>query len=193
VKPDPAALEKLGIQPSVEVVAALERLADWLATEGIAGGGLGPGEAEVIWQRHLLDSAVYSIGWPKGPRECWDLGSGVGLPGLVLAILWPHTRVLLIDRSGRRCDLARRAARVTGVEVDVRKAEIAELVGQVEAIVSRAAIPADRLRPVLERLLAPGGRAVISGGGTPVDGFEHLEVPPGVLDRPSRLLMMRAS
>ena len=167
----------------------IEKLAGWLNDEAVPAGGLGPGEGQRLETRHLADSLLYTGGWDQPPPECVDLGSGVGLPGLVLAVVWPSTEMILVDRSSKRCDLARRAARVAGIPVRVVESDIFALIGVFSAIVSRAAIPAQELRPVLDRLLAPGGRAVVSGDGGSVDGYRTLEV----LDRPTRLLMMQKS
>ena len=172
-------------------IGQLAVLGDWLASEAIRSGALGPSEAGRIEDRHLADSVMYASAWGTAPAQCWDLGSGAGLPGLVLAIIWPRCRVTLIDRSARRIDLARRGARVVGLEVATRIARIETLVGPIDAIVSRAAIPAASFRPHLVRLLAPGGLAVVSGSGIPVPGYQNIEMLEGVLDHSPRLLMMR--
>jgi len=151
-----------GIDPSIGQVAQLEDLGDWLRVEALPAGGIGPLEGHRIDDRHLADSIVYAAAWGAPPRHCWDLGTGAGLPGLVLAILWPRCRFTLVDRSARKIDLVRRAARILGLEVDTRVASIASLEGQTEAIVSRALMPASTLLPHLRRLLAPLGRAVVS-------------------------------
>ncbi|MGI8518520.1 MAG: 16S rRNA (guanine(527)-N(7))-methyltransferase RsmG [Acidimicrobiia bacterium] len=167
-----------------------DALGRWLEGEGVASGGLGPREAVRVADRHLLDSLSFAAGWDSPPEIVADFGSGVGLPGLVLAVVWPATRVTLLDRSSKRCDLARRAARVAEIEgVEVVQADIFADLGPRSAIVSRAAAPAGILRPLLEARLLPGGRAVVSGDGKPVEGFSRLRV----LDRPSRLLMMQKS
>jgi 16S rRNA (guanine527-N7)-methyltransferase len=137
----------------------------------------------------LLDSLSFAAGWREPPEELLDFGSGVGLPGIMLAIVWPETAVRLVDRSEKRCDLSRRASRVVGIDVAVERADVTEWVGEVRAAVSRATIPAREFRPILERILAPGGRAVISGDGSAVEGYENVEI----LDRPTRLLMMQKS
>ncbi|MGH8957775.1 MAG: RsmG family class I SAM-dependent methyltransferase [Acidimicrobiia bacterium] len=169
-------------------------LGRWLAEEALFAGGLGPNEASLIDERHLADSILFGGGWSHPPVKCWDLGSGAGLPGLVLASIWPETRLVLIDSSERRCELARRGGRVIGVAVEVLRARIEDLIGPYEAIVSRATIPAQRFRPVLERLLAPGGVAVISGSKDgPTEGYERLRFPTDEsFDRNARLLMMRS-
>jgi 16S rRNA G527 N7-methylase RsmG len=101
--------------------------------------------------------------------------------------------MVLVDRSQKRCDLARRAVRIIDIAVEVEVAEIAELDVRVEAVVSRAAIPASRLVPILERLLIPGGVAVVSGSDSvPGPPFLAITIPQGVLDTPPKLLMMRS-
>ena len=181
-----------GIDPTGEQVARLESLGYWLKAEALPAGGIGPSEGPRIDDRHLADSIVYAAAWESPPRECWDLGTGAGLPGLVLAILWPQCRFTLVDRSARKVDLVRRGARILGIEVDTRVTSIGGLDGQVEAVVSRALMPARDLLPHLERLLKPGGLAVVSGSGVPVSGYEQMPVPAGILDHSARLLMMRA-
>jgi 16S rRNA (guanine527-N7)-methyltransferase len=180
-----------GINPSIGQVAQLEDLGDWLRVEALPAGGIGPSEGPRIDDRHLADSIVFAAAWEAPPGRCWDLGTGAGLPGLVLAILWPRCRFTLVDRSARKIDLVRRAARILGVEVDTRVASIGSLEGQIEAIVSRALMPASALLPHLRRLLSPGGLAVVSGSGAPVAGYEEMAVPAGILDHSARLLMMR--
>ena len=185
------ALAFAGIELSLEGARKLERLAYWLRVEAIPAGGLGPSEADIIESRHIADSLMFAAAWEQPPEECWDLGSGVGLPGLVLAIAWPATRLVLIDRSAKRCHLARRAVRVLGLDTEVKQADLTSLVGSVGAIVSRAAMPASKLRPIIEQLLAPGGSAVVSGGLEDEPGYERVKIPAGALDQPVRHLIMR--
>lgn len=181
-----------GVDPTDDQIAQLESLGDWLKVEALPAGVIGPSEGPRIDARHLADSIVYASAWHSPPRECWDLGTGAGLPGLVLAILWPGCRFTLVDRSARKIDLVRRGARILEVEVDTRVTSIGGLDGPVEAVVSRALMPASALRPHLVRLLKPGGQAVVSGSGVPVSGYEEMPVPAGILDHSARLLMMRA-
>jgi 16S rRNA (guanine527-N7)-methyltransferase len=182
-----------GLVPTVEAVEKLTTFADWLVTEAIPAGGLGPNEAANVVERHILGSSAFAIGFPHPPEICWDLGSGVGLPGIVLAVLWPETRMVLVDRSQKRSDQARRAARILDLAVDVEVGDIAGVDVQTEAIVSRATIPAVELLPILERLLVPGGVAVVSGSDSaPPPPFLAITIPKGVLDTPPRLLMMRS-
>ena len=187
-----AAAEVVGVTLDPVSLERLSVLSRWLAEEAVPAGGVGPNEAAVIGERHVSDSILFAGGWRVPPASCWDLGTGVGLPGLVLATIWPGTKMVLVDSSQRRCILARRAARVLGVSAEVQQARIEDLTGPYEAIVSRAAVPAERFHPILTRLLEPGGRAVISGPGE-TKGFEALRFPTNeFFDRNSRLLMMRS-
>lgn len=169
----------------------LEALGTWLEDEAIPAGALGPAEATRIPNRHIAEGIVWSVGWPRPPSRCWDLGTGAGVPGLILAIVWPTCRLTLVDRSRRKVDLVNRAARIVGVEVAAEMADIRDLSGPLDAIVSRAAMPADRLLPHLRRLLSPGGVAVVSGSGANVSGYEEIAIPAEILDHSARLLMMR--
>ena len=183
-------LDFSGVKVDQHQTRQLADLGDWLVSEAIPSGALGPDEGGRIEERHLADSVMYASAWRTPPEQCWDLGAGAGLPGLVLATIWPSCRMTLIDRSARRIELARRGARVVGLEIATRIARIETLDGPMEAIVSRAALPATALRPHLVRLLAPGGLAVVSGTGRPVLGYQNIEAAEGILDHSPRLLMM---
>ena len=75
--------------------------ADLLATEGVTRGLIGPREAPRLWDRHLLNCAVLAELLPLDADVC-DIGSGAGLPGLVLAIRRPDLRVTLVEPLLRR-------------------------------------------------------------------------------------------
>jgi 16S rRNA (guanine527-N7)-methyltransferase len=77
------------------------RYAGWLAGAGIERGLLGPREVPRLWERHLLNCAALGELVPPGSRVA-DIGSGAGLPGLVLAIARPDLRVTLVEPLLRR-------------------------------------------------------------------------------------------
>lgn len=179
---------ELGIEVDDGLRGVWSRLGDWLHREAIPAGAVGRGEGDQIETRHLADSLLFAAGFAEQPPECWDLGTGAGLPGLVLASIWPETAMILVDSSARRCDLARRGARVAGIRVTVENSTIEQLRGPLPAVVSRAAIPPERFYPMLLGLLSPGGRAVVSGGSEVPEGYHRLTF----LDQPTRLLIMQA-
>lgn len=70
----------------VDQLEQLEAFAGWLAGPGIERGLLGPRERDRIWTRHVINSALLVELLPGSASVC-DLGSGAGLPGVVLAVL----------------------------------------------------------------------------------------------------------
>ncbi|MBW3666223.1 MAG: class I SAM-dependent methyltransferase [Actinobacteria bacterium] len=178
---------------------SLRRYQEWLEGEAVPAGGLGPAETHRLEDRHIADSLLFYAGWdhPAPPGVIWDLGTGVGLPGIPLAVLLPETETVLVDRSGARVDLAKRAVRVLGLDnVTVLQREIGSMEGEAPMLVARALASPPRLDPVLRKHLAEGGRAVLGGSwiGPPEDrtGWEVKEIPRDLLDRPVWLLIMRA-
>lgn len=187
--------ESAGFALDETQIGLLESYRDWLRTEAIPAGGLGPGEEGRLDARHIADSLLFAWPFSGSPESVADLGSGVGLPGIPLSILWPETRVELIDRSGKRVDLARRACRVLGLNnVETHLGDLTGVGRSFPAIVSRATMPAHRLAPYTRNLLQPGGLAVIGGSWTSEPDepdWETMQIPAEMLDRAVWLLIMR--
>lgn len=169
----------------------------WLATEAVAGGGLGPNEVERIADRHLADSLLFAAGWQQtsAPTSLIDLGSGVGLPGIPLAILWPQTEVVLVDRSTRKVELARRAGRILGLSnVSVVAGDASRLDLTADMVVARAVADPEMVAQWARRVVGAAGVVVLGGSHRaappPATGQRIVEVPPQVLDRPVWLRMM---
>jgi 16S rRNA (guanine527-N7)-methyltransferase len=194
VKQVMAVARHVGLELQESQIDQMRAYRDWLAAEATKAGGIGPGEVDRLESRHLADSLLFASQF-QTPEEVWDLGSGVGLPGIPLAIAFPATRFRLIDRAGRRVDLARRAIRVLELENCLaEQREIEDLDGQVGVIVSRAALPPHRMAEVADRLLKPGGTAVVAGSWRErpeQPGWTTVEIPPDWLDRAIWLLIMR--
>lgn len=173
----------------------LEEYGDWLATEAIAAGGLGPKEAVRVLDRHIVDSLLFAGVW-SGVGDVLDIGSGVGLPGIPLAIVAPDRHFVLLDRSGRRVELARRALRILSLDnVDVVHGDIATTDWSSYAVVSRASLSPDRLRMKAETD-GPPRELLVAGShiATPtVSGFEIAKIPTEILDRPVWILRMAQS
>jgi 16S rRNA G527 N7-methylase RsmG len=107
----------------------------------------------------------------------------------------PDTRFLLLDRSGRRVDLMKRAVRVLDLEnVEVVLGDISDWDTRVDGIVSRASLSPDQAVTSFSRILNPGGKAVVGGSWAApptVVGFDLMEVPGSVLDQRVWLLIMQ--
>ena len=81
----------------------LHAYAQWLITAGVERGIIGPREADRVWDRHISNCAAMAELLPQDSHIV-DIGSGAGLPGLVLAIVRPDVKVTLIEPLQRRCD-----------------------------------------------------------------------------------------
>lgn len=175
-------------------VDRLDLYRQWLVDEAIPSGGIGPGEATRVDTRHIADSLLFSLVMEPG-GEVLDVGTGVGLPGLPLAILLPHTSFVLLDRSGRRVDLVRRASRILQLDnVEVTQGDVTERTVPVSMVVSRASIPPEELLPHLQTLVSAGGMAILGGSWADeptVGGYETKEIGSAFLDRSVWILMMR--
>ena len=184
-------------------IGQLRRYARWLVEEARAAGGIGPGEHDRLFDRHLADSLTFLAGIPHDAATLIDVGAGVGLPGIPIAIARPDLSVWLIDRSDRRTWLSRRACRVLDLNVHVDTADIRDIEAHVDVLTFRASLP-----------IAPAADVVGSGRlGDPIGVYgwsrspvepEDPEPPPGmvferlcvvstVLDSPSWLLRMRGT
>lgn len=156
------------------------RYADLLASAGVQRGLLGPRETDRVWDRHLLNSAVLTDLVPAGARVV-DVGSGAGLPGLVMAIRRPDLRADLIEPMQRRVDFLTETVEQLGLGDRVRvvrgRAEDAEIVrraGNADWVVARAVAPLDRLvRWCLPLLSARGRLLALKGAGVAEEAQLH--------------------
>lgn len=154
--PDPpeAAREIFGL-----VLPVARAYAELLAGPGVERGLIGPGEKGRIWDRHLLNSAVVAELVPA-PGLLVDLGSGAGLPGIVLAMLLPRVHVILLDPMARRTAFLQECVRELGLSnAEVRRGRAEDLAGQMGAdvVTARAVAPLDRLAVLAAGLCRPGG------------------------------------
>lgn len=151
------------------------RYVDLLVTEGVVRGLIGPREAPRIWDRHIINCAV--LGELIGIGESViDVGSGAGLPGLVLAIARPDLPVTLVEPLGRRVDFLDEvvAALDLGDQVVVVRGRAEELVPTprspgvplADMVASRAVAPLDRLARWCLPLVRVGGRMLAVKGSS---------------------------
>ncbi|MGH3552501.1 MAG: 16S rRNA (guanine(527)-N(7))-methyltransferase RsmG [Mycobacterium sp.] len=145
-----------------------QRYAELLAGAGVERGILGPHEIDRIWDRHLLNSAAIAELLKPGERVV-DIGSGAGLPGLPVAIAEPGIRIVLIEPLLRRSEFLRAVVAELGLEVEVVRGRaedpaVREIVGQSDAVISRAVAALDKVTQWSLPLLRPAGRMLAMKG-----------------------------
>ncbi len=153
-----AALALTPVSPQAE--AKLATLADELRRWQRVKNLVGSGTLDRIWTRHFADS-LQLLDLAPDARTWLDLGSGAGLPGLVLGIVLAEWggRIDLVESNGRKCAFLRHAARVTGAAARVHEGRIEALVPRfagVEVVTARALAPLPKLLAWNERLLKTG-------------------------------------
>jgi 16S rRNA (guanine527-N7)-methyltransferase len=147
------------------LVAYIDLLLRWNRTINL----IARGDESVIWERHIADAlALLPLLPPDFPRAI-DLGSGAGLPGLILAIATGKP-FDLVEADQRKAAFLREAARATHAPMTVHAARI-ETVSLPPAplITARALAPLPTLLRWAERFLAPGGVCIFPKGRSAAD------------------------
>jgi 16S rRNA (guanine527-N7)-methyltransferase len=128
-----------------------------------------PGTISDIWTRHILDSAqIYGLA-PENPNIWCDLGSGGGLPALVVAIMAkdanPNLSVPCIESDLRKATFLRTVARELDLKLTVRSERIEKADPQnADVLSARALAPLNTLCGFAEQHLKPGGVAIFPKG-----------------------------
>ena len=148
---------------------ALE-FAGMLATRGVEHGLIGPHEVPRLWDRHLLNCAVVAELIDPRPATLVDIGSGAGLPGIVLAMLRPKVSVILLEPMERRCRFLTECAAELGLDnASVLRARAQDAVLRADVATARALAPLDRLAELAVGLVRPGGMVLAIKGQTAAD------------------------
>lgn len=106
---------------------------------------IGPATAPVVWERHILDSLQLLPLLPDGTRQIADLGSGAGIPGLVLAMA-ADLEAHLYESNGKKAAFLREAARRTETLAHIHMVRLESLASatdlpQVQCVTARALAP----------------------------------------------------
>ena len=136
-----------------------------LGARGEELGLIGPLEPARLWSRHILNSVLLAP--MLRPGLVGDIGSGAGLPGLVLAIARPDVEFVLVEPMERRVDWLRSEASRLGlgnVRVERARAEEAPLVEQLDQVTARAVASLAKLIPMTAPLAKRGGELIFMKG-----------------------------
>lgn len=151
-----------------------ERYVELLATAGVERGLIGPREAPRLWDRHVLNCLAIGSEIPRGSTVA-DLGSGAGLPGLVLAVGRPDLEVTVVEPLERRTVFLAEVVTELGLEgVRVVRRRAEDLHGRevYDVVTARALAPLSRLLGWAMPLVAPSGVLLAMKGRSAVEEIE---------------------
>ncbi|MFJ9313426.1 16S rRNA (guanine(527)-N(7))-methyltransferase RsmG [Pimelobacter simplex] len=156
--------------------------AELLATDGVVRGLIGPRETPRLWERHLINCGLLAAALPADATVA-DVGSGAGLPGLVLAIARPDVRVTLIEPLLRRTTFLEEVVDrlgLTNVTVVRGRADAVHGTATFDIVTARAVAALDKLATWCMPLVAPTG-ALLAMKGTSAE--DEVAAARPVLDR----------
>ena len=173
---DPSVLEtnaaKLGVRLSAAQAASLLILETLLLERAVPGGMIAEADAPRLRERHVLDCLRAAAVVRPGDKDAYDLGSGAGLPGLVLAVALPDLRLTLVETRRRRAAFLELAVERLGLRnAAVAVSRIEALSERVDLCFARALAPATVGWRLAEPLLRPEGRLVHFAGAGAVGPF----------------------
>lgn len=200
IETEPAVAERL----FGDRIHLARRFAASLAEHGEERGLIGPLEPPRLWSRHILNSAIIAPLFPVG--RVGDVGSGAGLPGIVLAVARPDVQWVLIEPMERRIAWLDEQVAELGldnVEVVRARAEEWKFGPVLDAATARAVSALRTLVPITAPLVRDGGELILLKGASAANEIEAAEkqlrkfrvtnarvevVGEGVLDEPSRVI-----
>jgi 16S rRNA (guanine527-N7)-methyltransferase len=184
----------------IELARAFTRA---LAANGEVRGLIGPLELPRLWSRHILNSAVAA---PLFSGVVGDVGSGAGLPGIVLAIARPDVQWVLIEPMERRVAWLQEQVEGMGldnVEVVRARAEDWDRGPVLDAVTARAVSALRTLVPLTAPLVRDGGELILLKGANVAGEIDAAQkqirrfgltdvrvelVGEGLVDEPTRVL-----
>lgn len=157
----------------------LLKFASFLKTEGITRGLIGPKEAGRIWERHIFNCLPLVKLIPKdGKTKVADLGSGAGLPGLVVAIAKPELDLTLIEPLQRRVQFLVEAIDELGLKIKVIPKNSKLVTEKFDLILARAVAPLGKLLVLARPLLKSNGEILVLVGEGIFDQISELVQTP---------------
>jgi 16S rRNA (guanine527-N7)-methyltransferase len=145
---------------------AIRAYAEFLTTAGIERGLIGPREGERIWERHIFNCLPVTQLLPQG-ASLFDIGSGAGLPGIVIALARPDLKVTLIEPLERRVEFLNEAVAAIaagGVEIQVIRGRAQDVKKSADFVTARAVAPMEKLKKISWHMVKTGGSLLAMKG-----------------------------
>lgn len=161
-----------GSSDQIQAYAAL------LAGPAIARGLIGPKEGDRIWERHIANCIPITTILPQGVRVA-DIGSGAGLPGVVIALARPDLKVTLIEPLRRRVDFLNEVINDLGLSIEVIRARSEVVKKQFEIVTARAVAPLDKLIAISWHMIPKGGSLLAIKGESAQEELDKSKLKKG--------------
>ncbi len=159
-----------------ERIQQIHTYAEFLASAGIERGLIGPREGDRIWDRHIFNCLPVTQLLPQG-ASLFDIGSGAGLPGIVIALARPDLKVTLIEPLERRVEFLKEAT--AGLEIEVIRGRAQDVKKSADFVTARAVAPLEKLKKISWHLLKTNGALLAMKGEKAQE--EMLSVPKAIL------------
>ena len=144
-----------------ERVDEIQAFAHFLTTAGIERGLIGPREGERIWDRHIFNCLPVTQLLPEG-TTLFDIGSGAGLPGIVIALARPDIQVTLIEPLERRVEFLKEAT--AGLNIEVIRGRAQDVKKSAHYVTARAVAPLEKLKKMSWHMVKTGGALLAMKG-----------------------------
>jgi len=141
--------------------AEIRAFAEFLATAGIERGLIGPREGERIWERHIFNCLPVTELIPQG-ASLFDIGSGAGLPGIVIALARPDLKVTLIEPLERRVEFLKEAT--AGTDIQVIRGRAQDVKKTADYVTAIAVAPLEKLKKMSWHMVKTGGALLAMKG-----------------------------
>lgn len=139
----------------------IRAFAQFLTTAGIERGLIGPREGERIWERHIFNCLPVTQLLPQS-ASLFDIGSGAGLPGIVIALARPDLKVTLIEPLERRVEFLKEATK--GLDIEVIRGRAQDVKKSAEYVTARAVAPLEKLKKISWHMVKTGGALLAMKG-----------------------------
>jgi 16S rRNA (guanine527-N7)-methyltransferase len=145
---------------------SIEAFAQFLVGAGIERGLIGPREGERIWDRHIFNCLPVTQLLPNG-ASLFDIGSGAGLPGIVIALARPDLQVTLIEPLERRIEFLNEAVAAIGdlpFPIQVIRGRAQDVKKSADFVTARAVAPLEKLKKMSWHMVKTGGSLLAMKG-----------------------------
>ena len=145
---------------------SIQAFAEFLVGAGIERGLIGPREGERIWDRHIFNCLPVTQLLPNG-ASLFDIGSGAGLPGIVIALARPDLQVTLIEPLERRVEFLNEAVAAIPdlpFPIQVLRGRAQDIKKSADFVTARAVAPLEKLKKMSWHMVKTGGSLLAMKG-----------------------------